>query len=212
MCKASRQPNQSYWPGLTLQGYFLGAMTSRSCFLLVEVLAAVTVLCFQEGITWWLDSICAVNEKTALSDCSGSNRDVQRGRKDQFLVPQQAHSQIWDRKTHQINFDSGCSSCPLSLFHPHSHLYNHLPFHHSSLFNHLLFILPLWHAMYTHVRANTHPTNTTNFHTSTLTCHAHTHTHACRHTCTCKHTRACTQYRHTISVYPIWNLLFIIHR
>lgn len=201
MCKASRQPNQSYWPGLTLQGYFLGAMTSRSCFLLVKVLAAAAVQCFHAGITSWLDSICAVNVKSALSDCSGSRRDVQRDRKDGFLLPQQAHSQIWDRQTHQIKFDSGCASCPLSLFHPHSHLYNRLPFHRSSLFNHLLFILPLWHAMYTHMcRAHTpHQTHTPPAQLIFILpiWHAmYTHTLADTHTCTCKHTHTCAYTPH----------------
>lgn len=112
----------------------------------------------------------------------------------------------------KLTFDSGCSSCPLSLFHPHSHIYNHLPFHRSSLFNHLLFILPLWHTMYTHMCARTHTPHQHNSFSSFHPDMPCTHTRLRTHTCTCKHTHTCTQYRHTISVYPFWNLLFIIHR
>lgn len=49
-------------------------------------------------------------------------------------------TQIWDRQTHQINIRHWLSALPSLTVFPHSYLYNHPPFLHSSLFNHLLFI------------------------------------------------------------------------
>lgn len=55
----------------------------------------------------------------------------------------------------KLILDTGCAPWPPSLFHSHSHLYNHLPFLCSSLFNHLLFYPPsVTHYARTHTRAS----------------------------------------------------------
>lgn len=66
MCKASQPPNQSHWPGLTLQGYFLGAVTSRFYLVSVKAPVAVAAECRHAGATWSWDAVHAFSAEEAL--------------------------------------------------------------------------------------------------------------------------------------------------
>lgn len=141
-------------------------MTSRFYLLSVQALAAVAVIVFpcwdnrlpgpvSAPLPW--QQLCqAVAVITGICRATGRTGFHRRSR--------HTHKSGTE-KLIKLTLDTGCVPCPLSLFRPHSHLYNHLPFPHSSLFNHLLSILPPSHATHTHAhaQAHTHITSTIHF-------------------------------------------------
>lgn len=153
MCKASQPPNQSHWPGLTLQGCFLGAVTSG--FWLVSVKSARGCSCAVSpcwsnlvleryprgyrgsGACQAVQVRAGIRGLTGRTGFSSRSRPTHKSGADQLI---------------KLTLDTGCAPWPPSLFPPHSHLYNHLPFLCSSLFNRLLFLSSLCD---THIHTHT---------------------------------------------------------